>query len=69
MARMRGARKKPNVARLSGFTGADVPRSLAVDGQRNFSENIFNSPQDIDYKSLTEEQRVKLRAAGYKIPE
>jgi hypothetical protein len=67
--KMRRARKKPNVARLSGFTGSDIPKALAIDGQRKISKNIFEGPQDIDYTTLTEEQKVKFRAAGYKIPE
>lgn len=66
--KMRRARRRPNVAKLSGFKGLDVAIALGSKGQRDFSKNI-TSQQSIDYKNLTEQQKVNLRAVGYSIPE
>ena len=64
--KMRRARRKPNAARLSGFKGAEVSLALASKGLRNLSDDV---DRQLDSKSLTEEQKINLRAAGYKIPE
>ena len=64
---MRRARRKPNVAKLSGFKSAEeIARSLRDMGNVTESSNTNKHP---DFKDLTEEQKVRLRAAGYKILE
>ena len=63
---MHRTRKKPNVAKLSGFNGSDIPRSLAADGQRIAYEK---ESKQLNTNNLTEEQKLTLRAAGYKIPD
>lgn len=63
---MRRARRKPNVARLSGFKGAEIANALADKGQRNFSDDV-DKAQDIDSNKFTEEQKIRLRAAGFKV--
>ena len=60
---MRRAKKRPNIAVMSGFTGSDVPKALA-----SFNNDTKESvDRKEDFKNLTEEQKVRLRAAGYKI--
>ena len=59
---MHKIRKKPNVARKSGFSGPAVPRELASMDGRELTEK---SDKSLDASKLTEEQKIKLRAAGY----
>ena len=67
--KMRRARRRPNIAKLSGFKGADVATALGSKGLRDFSKNTATSQQPIDSKNLTEQQKVTLRAAGYSVPD
>jgi hypothetical protein len=65
MQKMRRARQKPNAAKLSGYTSAEET-ARALRDMSNVAEPP-NVDKSIDYNKLTDEQKIRLRAAGYKI--
>jgi hypothetical protein len=69
---MRHAKRKPNVARLSGYRKQEIPKALASDGQRVISETELqelDSLLDMKIKDLTSYEKMVLRNRGYKIPD
>lgn len=63
---VRRAKKRPNIARLSGFRTRDVGPALKSYGL------VPEKPKTADNfirKAKTEEEKIRLRAAGYKVEE
>jgi len=59
---MRRIKKRPNPARLSGYSSKDVMNALGSMANQEIEEKPEKS---LDTSKLTEEQKIRMRAAGY----
>lgn len=74
--KMRRARRRPNVAKLSGFKGPDVATALGSKGQRKLPADVSAIENDeIEFlldmktKDLMAYQKMILRNHGYSVPD